>query len=57
MNSTILAVKHLGTARAAKRIGMTPGGYIKRLQAAEKRTQEALTNPPEGEVQSKGEDP
>lgn len=37
----ILAVKHLGTAKAAKRIGMTPGGYIKRLQAAEKRRDEA----------------
>jgi DNA invertase Pin-like site-specific DNA recombinase len=40
-DADILAVKHLGTAKAAKRIGMTPGGYIKRLQAAEKRRDEA----------------
>lgn len=44
-DADVLAVKHLGTARAAKRIGMTPGGYIKRLQAAEKRAQEALVKP------------
>ena len=36
-DADILAVKHLGTARAARRIGMTPGGYIKRLHEAEKR--------------------